>query len=708
MEKTNMDSYYQRLTGFPNVSHGTGNINNDFEPLLNFNTNISSTNVFKDFVGDGGGGIREGGVSGGPNANGFLGNSGFYTVGDRTTQFLSSITTVTPSPNEDELFQEYSEGLLTFASVCCIIFILIGVPGNLITIIALARCKKVRNATAAFIINLSLSDLLFCCFNLPLASSTFWRHAWIHGETLCRLFPLMRYGLLAVSDFTVLAITINRYVMIGHPRIYQRIYRRWQLGVMVISIWVCAFLSLIPTWRGAWGRFGLDKEIGSCTILPDKNGVTPKEFFFVMAFIVPCIFIIVCYARIFYIVRKTAMKSHDPVLTSNSVKILCKSQQSLNKDADRHLLEKVGKGSKEETSSSSATSNSGASGSGTSTGSGYAPPLMTSLHNQQQQQQQQYKNHHNIIKENLEHQQQKIPLIRPYLTKLREEDLKFIDTSVESLNPSQNNSVSGNFNNNKYWERREGTPGVESIQQDISGDDKDIAIKNDDSAYETVSHSLINSSSNNVYHITNSSSGKNGERCGGITDTGEPIHIEPSSTSGVGELPLDSPEKSQNKRRFIRKSIKNSINRLTTNKSERKASTFLNNTSAASILYPGRMSQKDRRLLKMILVIFLSFVICYLPITVTKIWKDVTKIHIVNIMGYLLIYLTTCINPIIYVVMSSEYRQAYWNLLLCRTNKPGRNGGVGGAACVGGGCAPLMSSKRKNSSKPNIRSSQRT
>lgn len=100
----------------------------------------------------------------------------------------------------------------------------------------------------------------------------------------------------------------------------------------------------------------------------------------------------------------------------------------------------------------------------------------------------------------------------------------------------------------------------------------------------------------------------------------------------------------------------------------RKAS-GLTSTSGASILYPGRMTTKDRRLLKMILVIFLSFVICYLPITSTKIIRQFHDVHIFHIMGYVLIYLTTCINPIIYVVMSSEYRQAYWNLLMCRTNK---------------------------------------
>ncbi|KAJ6636614.1 hypothetical protein Bhyg_15205 [Pseudolycoriella hygida] len=43
---------------------------------------------------------------------------------------------------EIPLFEEYSSGLLKFASATCIVFILVGLPGNLITIIALARCKK--------------------------------------------------------------------------------------------------------------------------------------------------------------------------------------------------------------------------------------------------------------------------------------------------------------------------------------------------------------------------------------------------------------------------------------------------------------------------------------------------------------------------------------------------------------------------------------
>lgn len=44
-----------------------------------------------------------------------------------------------------ELFKDYPEALLRFASVCCALFMLVGIPGNLITIVALARCKKVWN-----------------------------------------------------------------------------------------------------------------------------------------------------------------------------------------------------------------------------------------------------------------------------------------------------------------------------------------------------------------------------------------------------------------------------------------------------------------------------------------------------------------------------------------------------------------------------------
>lgn len=56
-----------------------------------------------------------------------------------------------------------------------------------------------------------------------------------------------------------------------------------------------------------------------------------------MAFVVPCISIFVCYARIFYIVRKTAMRSHDSNNLANSIRI--RSSSSNSNDQTRRMFQ---------------------------------------------------------------------------------------------------------------------------------------------------------------------------------------------------------------------------------------------------------------------------------------------------------------------------------------------------------------------------------
>ena len=46
--------------------------------------------------------------------------------------------------------------------------------GNLLTVVALLRCQKLRShATTAFVISLAVSDLLFSAINLPLTASRY-------------------------------------------------------------------------------------------------------------------------------------------------------------------------------------------------------------------------------------------------------------------------------------------------------------------------------------------------------------------------------------------------------------------------------------------------------------------------------------------------------------------------------------------------------
>ena len=53
------------------------------------------------------------------------------------------IEAVIEDPGSAILFNDYPPWLLHFAASCCALFMLIGIPGNLITVLALFRTKKV-------------------------------------------------------------------------------------------------------------------------------------------------------------------------------------------------------------------------------------------------------------------------------------------------------------------------------------------------------------------------------------------------------------------------------------------------------------------------------------------------------------------------------------------------------------------------------------
>lgn len=100
-----------------------------------------------------------------------------------------------------------------------------------------------------------------------------------------------------------------------------------------------------------------------------------------------------------------------------------------------------------------------------------------------------------------------------------------------------------------------------------------------------------------------------------------------------------------------------------------------------------KTKRNEWRITKMVLAIFLSFVACYLPITLVKVADpDVTRPGL-HIFAYIMLYLSACINPIIYVIMNKQYRQAYKTILMCRgssfLNYTGGGNGGGGAAAGG-------------------------
>jgi len=78
-----------------------------------------------------------------------------------------------------------------------------------------------------------------------------------------------------------------------------------------------------------------------------------------------------------------------------------------------------------------------------------------------------------------------------------------------------------------------------------------------------------------------------------------------------------------------------------------------------SIAGRGRLSS-----LRMILVVFLAFVLTYLPFTLVNLFDDGSRLHrswyMTASLGF---WAGSCVNPIIYGIMNKQFRKAYGALL---------------------------------------------
>merc|ERR1712179_480177 len=119
---------------------------------------------------------------------------------------------------------------------------------------------------------------------------------------------------------SMVAITVNRYVLIAFHGYYRKIYTYRNIVIMLLAVWTFSFGMISPPLIDIWGTLGLDEATFSCTI-KKLNGKSPKKFLFLVAFLLPSISIILCYSAIFFKVRSSRHKleSHNtPVQVKTS------------------------------------------------------------------------------------------------------------------------------------------------------------------------------------------------------------------------------------------------------------------------------------------------------------------------------------------------------------------------------------------------------
>uniref|UniRef100_A0A6E8VKK7 G_PROTEIN_RECEP_F1_2 domain-containing protein n=1 Tax=Anopheles coluzzii TaxID=1518534 RepID=A0A6E8VKK7_ANOCL len=255
------------------------------------------------------------------------------------------------SPEEDGVFCS-SEISIVAASSATFIAVL-GTIGNVTTLLALGRNRAVRQRrrqpTTAFVMSLATADLLFCVAVMPLMALRYGRRRWpfVSDSLWCRLFPVALYGTVATSVLSLVALTVNRYVLIVHPAWYGAVYRTAGMVPLQLAVcWAIPYgLMALPLFE-LWGRLGFDRRTFSCTVLPSitstgKFSASPKKFIFIVGFALPFCAIVLCYTAIIGAVRRQRRHMQryaaKPVAATSVASTPGSIAAPSNDDDERHL-----------------------------------------------------------------------------------------------------------------------------------------------------------------------------------------------------------------------------------------------------------------------------------------------------------------------------------------------------------------------------------
>ncbi|XP_043236694.1 G-protein coupled receptor moody-like [Amphibalanus amphitrite] len=206
----------------------------------------------------------------------------------------------------DEQIGWFPTEMIWVRSVLIAFFMAVGLAGNFLTLVAIKRTPSLHNATTAFIASLGVADLMFCALVMPPEIVLFSENTWLNGNSiLCVLQTFLEYLSVAGSLFSISLISLNRFVLIiCPPGVYQRLYQRRWVAAQIAGVWSFSLGMLTPTLAGAWGRFGYQPRLRSCAILP-VNGRSPNVALFIIAFLVTCAVISVCYLAILIAVLRS-------------------------------------------------------------------------------------------------------------------------------------------------------------------------------------------------------------------------------------------------------------------------------------------------------------------------------------------------------------------------------------------------------------------
>ena len=125
------------------------------------------------------------------------------------------------------------------------VIIIIAVGGNAIVCYLVYAYKRMHTVPNYFIVNLACSDIMMAVFCIPFTSVVNLINYWPFGEAMCPVVLYIQIVAVFLSAYTLVAMSIDRYIVIVHP-FKPRITVR-QTAIAILGIWILSIAIPLPT-----------------------------------------------------------------------------------------------------------------------------------------------------------------------------------------------------------------------------------------------------------------------------------------------------------------------------------------------------------------------------------------------------------------------------------------------------------------------------
>ncbi|XP_055006951.1 trace amine-associated receptor 9-like [Boleophthalmus pectinirostris] len=187
---------------------------------------------------------------------------------------------------------------------------------NLLVIIAIAHFRQLHTSTNLALLSLAVSDFLVGLVIIPVEGIKK-KICWTLGDLMCLVYFVLSLTIFVSSIGNIILISVDRYVAICQPLLYQSKMTRKVVTISICVCWLYAFVYSILFLLENFRYPGKYKSCeGECVIYYSK------EVDIIMGFVIPFSIIIFLYARVVIVAvsQARAMRSQVTAVTSKTSK----------------------------------------------------------------------------------------------------------------------------------------------------------------------------------------------------------------------------------------------------------------------------------------------------------------------------------------------------------------------------------------------------